>query len=211
MESGAPQIFSLTASRNDPHDRNHTVISVALVVFMTGLVLGVFAMLHGTERRVHPALAPHERNGAHDPASEPSPLFNLASIAAFSVGFGFTAYLVARNTVWPLAAQLVVAAISGALALGLQSVLIARWAIPGARAEHVDERYLLQGTIGRVTRAWDAGNAGEMRYALDDREYVLPARSLDDSAVAADVDVVIDRVEHGVAYIELWANVEQRL
>ena len=211
MESGAPPTFSLTASRNDSHDRNRPVIAVALAVFMTGLVLGVFAMLHGTERRVRPARAPHERDGAHDPASEPSALFNLASLAAFSVGFGFTAYLVARNTAWPLAAQLIVAVVSGALALALQSVLIARWAIPGARAEHVDERYLLQGTIGRVTRAIDAVHAGEMRYALDDREYVLPARSLDDGAIAADVDVVIDRVEHGVAYVELWANVEQRL
>ena len=187
------------------------MIPVSLAVFLTGLVLGVFAMLNGTARRIRPVVAPHEQNGAHDPASEPSPVFNIATLAAFTVGFGFTAYLLARHSDWPLAAQLVTAAIAGTLALTVPSVLITRWAIPSARAEHVDERYLLQGTVARVTRAVAARGVGEVRYAIDAREYVLAVRSLDDSAIDVNTDVVIERVEQGVAYVELWSNVEQRL
>ena len=180
-------------------------------MLMSGLVLGVFAMLHGTERRVRPVLAPHERLSEHDPATEPSALFNLASLAAFSVGFGLSAYFVTRNTAWPIAAQIVIAAVVGALAMTVQSVLIARWAIPGARAEQMDERFLLQGTIGRLTQPIPAHGVGELRYALDQCEYLVPARSLDGAAVADGTDVVIERVEQGVASVELWDSVEQRL
>jgi membrane protein implicated in regulation of membrane protease activity len=187
------------------------VISVGLFLLLSGLVLGVFAMLHGTARRVHPAIAPHERRSEHDPASEPSPLFNVASLAAFTVGTGLTAYLVARHTDLPLAAEIVIAVAAGSLLLALQSLLLARWAIPSARAEQVDHRYLLQGTIGRVTHEIPAGGRGMMRYELDEQTYDLAAQSVDGKAMAAGSEVVIDRVEDGVAHVESWAVVEQRL
>jgi hypothetical protein len=145
------------------------------------------------------------------PAAEPSPFFNMASVGAFSVGFGLTGYLVAHRTTWPMSAQVIVAGVAGGLAMGLQSLLIARWAIPGARAEHVNERYVLQGTLARVITAIPANGEGRLRYALDGREFELPARDIDGSAIASGSDVVIDRVEHGVAVVELWARVEQRL
>ena len=187
------------------------MISAGLLLFLTGLVLGVFAMLYGTERRVHPAQAPHERQSEHDPAAEPSPVFNLASIAAFATGFGLAAYLASRYGSWPLAAELLVAAGAGALFLTLQSVLIARWAIPSARADHPDARYLLQGTIGRVTRDVPLAGEGTMRYELDGDAYDLPVRGMDGQALAEGTEVVIDRVEAGIAYVESWAVVEQRL
>ncbi len=187
------------------------VIPVSILFLLSGLVLGVFAMLYGTERRVRHAVAPHERHSEHDPAAEPSAVFNLASIAAFTFGFGLTAYLLTRFSPLPILAHVAIAGISGGVAMGLQSVLIARWAIPSARAEHVDERYLLQGTIGRITRDIPSDAAGEMEYLLDGDAYRLPARSLDNTAVAMETDVVIDRVEHGVAFVELWARVEERL
>lgn len=189
------------------------MIPVALGVLLVGLVLGVFAMLYGTERVVRhaPSARPHERTSEHDPAAEPSPFFNLASVAAFSVAFGLTGYLVARYTAWPMAAQVVVAGVAGAIAISLQSLLIARWAIPAARSEHVDERYLLQGTLAQVLRSVPVGGEGLLRYSLDGHECELPARDLDGNAIAAGTDVVIDRVEQGVAYVELWVRVEQRL
>lgn len=189
------------------------MIVLALGVLIVGLVLGVFAMLYGTERRVRSTAArkPHERTSEHDPAAEPSPFFNLASAAAFSVGFGMTGYLVTRYTAWPMSAQVVVSGVAGALAMSLQSLLIARWAIPGARAEHVDERYLLQGTLARIVREVPFGGEGALHYELDDQACELAARDIDGGAIAAGTDVVIDRVEHGVAFVELWVRVEQRL
>ena len=57
-----------------------------LGVLLIGLLLGVFAMLHGTER--HPQNitlpAPHERVTEHLVDAEPYALFNWASLAAFA-------------------------------------------------------------------------------------------------------------------------------
>jgi hypothetical protein len=187
------------------------VTAVALAFFVSGLVLGVFAMLYGTERQIAPAVAPHDRRSEHEPAAEPSPLLNLASIAAFAVGFGLAGYLLTRYTAWPWGARLTLALVAGGASYALQVLLMARWAIPGARADSIDPRYLLQGTLARVTQDAPTDGTGVLVYALDGREYTLPVRALDGTALAAGVDVVIDRVEDGVAYAELWALVEQRL
>lgn len=189
------------------------MVPISLVILTAGLVLGVFAMLYGTERRASSmsGVLPHERTTEHDVASEPSPLFNMASIGAYSVGFGLTGYLVARDTTWHIALQVVVAAMVGAVAMTLQSLLFARWAIPAARADHIDERFLLQGTLGHVVREIPVGGQGVIRYTLDGLEVELPAADMGHGALALGSDVVIDRVEQGVAYVELWALVEQRL
>jgi len=184
---------------------------VALVFFVTGLVLGVYAMLHGTERSIAPIGAPHEQHSEHNPAAEPSAVFNLASVAAFGVLFGFTGYLLDRQTdaSWGLA--LGGALLAGSAGLALQSLLIARWAIPSARTGHRDARYLLQGTLAQVTHVSADNGTGTLVYMLDGHECTLPVRSLDGAAFAIGADIVIDRVEDGVAFAEPWAAVEQRL
>lgn len=191
------------------------VAVVSLVLFVVGLVLGVSAMLHGTEKPVaastRPAVAPHERRSEHDPAAEPSPVANRSTAAAFAFGAGLTGYLLARGTGWPSWGVALVALLVGGVAFALQSLLIARWAIPSARADTVDARYLLQGTLARVTREAGVMEPGELVYELDGHQCTLPVRSLDGSALAAGADVVIDRVEDGVAFAEPWAVVEQRL
>lgn len=187
------------------------VAVVSLVFFVVGLVLGVSAMLHGTERSVVPTLAPHERRSVHDPASEPSPIANRSTVAAFAFVFGLTGYLVDRSTDWPWWGVLAVAIAAGTAAFALQSLLIARWAIPSARADLPDARYLLQGTLAHVTRGAPADGTGELVYVLDGHRCTLPVRSLDGSALRAGADVVIDRVEEGVAFAEPWSAVEQRL
>lgn len=184
---------------------------VALGFFLTGLVLGVYAMLYGTERSVQPVGAPHERQSAHELGAEPSPVFNLASLAAFAVGFGLAGYLLTRSNDLDWYWQLLMALAAGSATFLLQATLIARWAIPGARADQVDERYLLQGTLAQITEAVSAQKAGQLSYTLDGLSYRLPARSMDGNAVAVGTDVVIDRVEQGIAYTELWTDVEQRL
>jgi hypothetical protein len=189
------------------------VTALFLGMLMLGLLLGVFAMLHGTEHlpRNVSLPAPHERTSEHVIDAEPSALFNIASGAAFVFAFGLAGYLLTRFTGWSVALRFVVSTIAGAAAMTVQSMLIARWAIPSARAEHVDERYLLQGTIGRITHHVPEDGTGEMQYTLDNRTYTLPARGVDGGALATDVEVVLDRVEAGVAYVEPWAQVEQRL
>jgi hypothetical protein len=39
----------------------------------------------------------------------------------------------------------------------------------------------------------------------------MPARAIDDQLVRAGTEVVIERIENGVAFVEEWAAVEKRL
>jgi hypothetical protein len=179
---------------------------------MSGIVLGVFAMLYGTERHTKaPAVVPHERVSEHDPRAEPSPLFNSATIASMLFAAGLSGYLFDRYSSLSNTFVGTLAIAIGLVVLALQSLLFSRWAIPGARADKVDERYLLQGTLGIVTRDIVDDSAGAVRYALEGREYLLPARNLETGAMSAGTEVVIERIEDGVAYVELWERVEQRL
>jgi membrane protein implicated in regulation of membrane protease activity len=183
-----------------------------LACFVVGLVLAVYAMLHGVERRVPASpVAPHEATGAWDAAAAPSPLLNVQSIGAFVAGFGVAGYLLARFTELPPLAAVGLALLVGAAGVVLSATLIARWVIPGARSEAVDDRYLLQGHPASGTRPIERAAEGEIAYEADDRRYVVRARSWDDEPIAAGAEVVIERVEGGVAYVERWAQVEQRI
>ena len=184
-----------------------------LTCLVVGLLLAVYAMLYGVERRRVPAstLAPHEASGAHDPAAEPSPVFNLQVVSAFVAAFGVAGYLLTRFTELGALSRAGIAAAAGAASAAGAMVVLARWVIPGARREVVDERYLLQGHPATVTRSVGAENAGEIAYEADGRRYVIAALSWDGGALEVGVEVAIERVEHGVAYVERWARVEERL
>ena len=186
--------------------------TVFLTLLVVGIVLGVFAMLYGTERPAVPKNdVPHHRHSEHDPNIEPSPAFNLASIAALVFATGLSGYLLVRNTSLSAGLIAAIALTIGAAAFGLQALMIARWAIPSARADQMDERYLLQGTLGIVTSEIPDGGEGAIRYALEGREFSVAACNFEPGAMPAGTEVVIERVENGVAFVELWAHVEQRL
>ncbi|MGV3708071.1 MAG: hypothetical protein ACO1Q7_04460 [Gemmatimonas sp.] len=184
-----------------------------LAVLLLGLILGVRAMLLGTERLPSGVQlpAPHERTSEHVPDAEPSALFNAASAAAFAFAFGLTGYLLTRFSALGILARVIISVLAGGGAMAVQSLLIARWAIPSARAEQVDERYLLQGTIGRISQSVPVNGEGELQYTLDGKTYRLPAREVTGAILEQNAEVVMDRVEGGVAYVESWAQVEQRL
>ena len=188
--------------------------AVFLACFLAGLVLGVYVMLHGVEREPPPRpgeLPPHQATGAHDPTTEPSVLLNRQNVSALVGTFGAAGYLLQRFTTLGTPAVVGIAlAIAGA-ALALSAGLLAGWALPGARREAVDDRYLLQGHPARVTVPIPAGGDGEIEYEADGRRYTVRARSWDGAAIAIGADVAIERVEDGVAFVEQWAQVETRL
>ena len=188
-------------------------MSVAFALcFIAGLVLSVYVMLHGVERgRAPGAGAPHEQTGAHDPRTEPRPFVNRQSVAAFATLCGAAGYLLLRYS--PLAPVLVVgvAVLAGAVGVVLSGLLLKAWALPSARREVVDDRYLMQGHPATVTRAIPAEGEGEIAYEADGQRWTVAARSWDGAPIDAAIDVAIERVEGGVAYVEQWAEVEARL
>jgi uncharacterized membrane protein YphA (DoxX/SURF4 family) len=172
-----------------------------LAAFISGLVLAVFAMLHGVEH------ARRRRNQAHPP----SPFFNLPAVAAFAVGFGAVGYPLASRTSLPAWAIILIAMGGGALAITGMITLLARWALRGLSGPLPPDDHEIQGQLAVVTRDITPGQQGEISYEHLGRHVQVAARSLGTTAVPHGSDVVIDRIEDGVAFVEEWAVVEQRL
>ena len=171
-----------------------------LTVFIGGLILAVFAMLHGLE---------HMRRNR---GRAPSPFFNLPAIAAFAVGFGAVGYPLATRTRLPAWAVALIAIGGGALAISGMISLLAFWALRGGKAAaELSDTEELQGQLAVVTTQIGAGGTGEIAYEFHGEHKVVPARTIDGSAVPSGTDVVIDRIENNVAFVEAWAVVEQRL
>jgi membrane protein implicated in regulation of membrane protease activity len=172
---------------------------VFLLSFIGGLLLAVRIMFFGAERRRARAVdaMPLRR-------SEPA-------IVAFLVMFGVAGYLLTRHgTMQPVTG-------SGlALLLGaLWAALVTRLAIAAARVkpEHDpdDPRYTLQGHVAIVAQAIPADGEGTIAFGEGDGHRVLRARSIDVGAIPEGLEVCIERVDDGVAFVERWALVEARL
>jgi len=167
--------------------------------FTAGLVLAVIAMLHGVEYT------------RPDRSRAPSPFFNLPTLAAFAVAFGAVGYPVASRTRLPGWGVLLIAAASGALAISAIITLLASWALRGVAAGAVTDEHEIQGQLAIVTRDITAATPGEIRYELLGREIKVPAKTLSAKPLSAGAEVVIDRIENGIAFVEEWAVVEQRI
>ena len=180
--------------------------AVFLASLLAGLLLAVRAMLVGVERP--------------RPSGELRPGISVPAVAAFATAFGLVGYVLLRY----VAVAPLVAVIGGAVAGGLATVgaimLVAKWAVSPPSEDHdhhhhhhgPDERYELQGTPGTVTRAIAGDGVGEIEYEGEGgARHATPARSFDGTPLDVGVEVAIDRIEDGVAYVEAWAVVEKRL
>lgn len=70
---------------------------------------------------------------------------------------------------------------------------------------------VLTGHIARVTAAISAAAAGAVVYTLEGHRHDLPAISVDGAPIQSGVDVVIERIENGFAFVERWEVVEGRI
>ena len=171
--------------------------AIYLVAFLGGLALAVNAMLHGAER------------WRRRRSIKPSALFNPPTVAALASGFGAAGYLFFTRSALGRWWVLTIALAIGAAAFFGMTIFMAKWALrnPTTHAEDED----INGQIATVSKDISADESGEITYFAWDRKHVLPARSVDGSEIPADTEVVIDVVEGGVARVELWSIVEQRL
>jgi membrane protein implicated in regulation of membrane protease activity len=185
------------------------VTAIFLAAFLGGLVLSVYAMIRGVERPPHGGTENVDALGRALQAARTSLRAPVASAGATL--FGATGYLLTRYTSLSVAPRLTIAIIAGFLGIVGAILLIAKWVIPSAQHDVVDERYLLQGHFARVTEPITAGATGRIQYELGGTHHAAVAQSLDGSPVPANTEVVIERVEEGVAYVEPWKDVEQRI
>jgi membrane protein implicated in regulation of membrane protease activity len=175
------------------------MIYVFVGLVFLGLVAAVRVMLYGVERQ-RPAGAESPRSFSAMPAL----------LAAFSFVTGVVGYAATRAGVQPTSVWLLAVGV-GAVAAFATSRIIAAWWTVVPEHDVDDERYVLQGSLGRVVAAIDTQGAGKISLESSGHQQVLPARAIDDQSMPVGTEVVIERIEDGVAYVEDWAVVEKRL
>ena len=181
-----------------------------LSAFLKGLVLGVYAMIRGVERVGIAGRAP-DLDAMGRPIGVPRMALTAPIVGAFTTVLGITGYLLWRYTEMAAGMQLAIGLSAALVGTVLATTAVARWAKQAATHDAVEERYLLQGHPAQVTASIGETRAGEIGYLVGGRSYATVAQSLDGTPIAAGTEVVIDRVEDGVAYVEPWVQVEQRL
>lgn len=176
--------------------------ALAVVSLFAGIAIGVLVSFFGLERRRGPQVR------------VPHPALNAGSFAPSLIAWGAVTYVLERTGWMGSTANALVGLAAAAAAWAGMSTLLARWALREdvARAAAATEAAeALLGHIATVVRAIEPNERGEISYRLDGRQHALPARSLDDTAIPAGAEVVIERVEDDVAYVEKWSEVERRL
>jgi hypothetical protein len=164
-----------------------------------GLIAAVRVMLYGVERQ--------RAAGDDQPRSfSASP----ALIATFCFVAGIVGYACMRFAVGVTATWVAAVGVGAVVTFGASQIIAAWWTVV---PEHDvdDERYVLQGSLGRVVAAIGANAAGEISLESSGHKKVLPARGIDDQSMAVGTEVVIERIEDGVAFVEDWETVEKRL
>jgi hypothetical protein len=132
-------------------------------------------------------------------------------IVAFTVVFGVAGYLIVkRSTAGPLAAT-AIAAVLGGLASVATARLVRRWWTITPEHDVDGERYVLQGQLARVVTRIQAGGDGEVAFDFGTERRVVRARSVGDVTMSVGTEVVIERIEDDVAFVEPWLEVEKRL
>jgi membrane protein implicated in regulation of membrane protease activity len=178
-----------------------TVVFVAALI--AGLLLAVRAMLLGVERRRTPL-------GAAPPTT-PNVRFSTPVVSAFASAFGAAGYLLTRPGRMGLVSGTAVALSIGAAA-GAWAVRVVRRAAAFVPEHDPDDpRYVLQGHVATVTAPIGPAGDGEIEYVVEGAYHRTRARGLDGSVADRGVEVVIERIEGDVAYVEPWVEVEKRL
>jgi hypothetical protein len=171
-----------------------------LVSFIGGLLLAVRVMIFGVER----ARADH-------PAGERTFRLSPAVIAVIAVVFGVAGYVLDRPSVGGSVRSAALAALLAVVSGLATARWVRRWWTITPEHEVEDVRYQLQGHLAQVTKPIEIDQPGEVTFELAGEQKVLRARHFEQGALAAGTDVVIERIEDDVAYVEAWQEVEKRL
>lgn len=174
-----------------------------VAALILGLLLAVRAMLLGVERSRTPF-------GTPSPTT-PSIRFSTPVVSAFAITFGTAGYLLTRPGRMNAAAGIIVALLIGTIAGAFAVRLVRRAAAFVPEHDPDDPRYVLQGHVATVTAPIGPGGDGEITYVVEGTRHTVRARGLDGSIADRGVEVVIERIEDDVAYVEPWVEVEKRL
>ena len=172
-------------------------LSLFNVVFLVGLLSSVRIMVAGVERNLGDAGAVVRTRWAM-----------LAGAMTLS---GFLGSLLTRLNV---SASVTAFAAIGAVMIGAGSArLLVRQAVAMPVSDHeFDPRYELQGVPALVVEEIPACGQGIVLVPTRaGPPALMAARSLDGQAIPRDVEVGVERVDAGVAFVEVWSAIEARI
>jgi hypothetical protein len=179
-------------------------------LFLLGVAGAVYVLVRGVERPrgkgPSPPVDAFGREVGVGVVSLRAPVAATALLASGLVGS-----ILVRVAALPLWATVLWSAAAAVVAAPVSARLVRRWALRAAVDNAPDPRYALQGHIAQVVQPATERAPAAVKYTANGRQVVAPARCLDETPLVPGMEVVIDRLEDGVVYVEAWAQVEQRL
>jgi hypothetical protein len=187
------------------------VTTLFLGCFAFGLIFTVASFLLGALGSGHhlhvPGLGGHHGaghvggHGAHGDGTI-SP-FNLSTIAAFVTWFGGAGWLMSRYSGLAAAAVMTVATGAGLVGGGMVFLTLSRFLMPRLTVMRPED-YQEEGVVGKLSVPIREGGTGEVVYNLGGSRRVDGARSVSGQALEKGAEVMIHRIERGIAYVERW-------
>lgn len=146
----------------------------------------------------------HAHAGSHGGTTQVSP-FSLSTLSAFLTWFGGAGYLLSRYSPFTALAVTLAALAFGAFGGAMFFAVIARYIVPRLTVMNPDDFRVL-GAVARVTSTIQPGGIGEIVYTLGGTRHSDGARSELDRPIERGTQVVILRMEKGIACVEPWAT-----
>jgi len=181
--------------------------SFGLLFTIATFLLGAFGNdlhFHGSVHGLLGGSAGHGAHGSHGGGQHVSP-FSMSTISAFLAWFGGAGYLL--STYSPLTAFTITLAATafGLLGGAVVFLVIGRVIMPRLTVMSAED-FRVQGAIARVTSVIQAGGIGEIVYTLGGTRHADGARSVSGESIERDTQVLILRLEKGIAVVEPLSN-----
>jgi len=184
------------------------VSSLFLGCFTFGFLFTVISGLLGAFSGGHdfhiPGLHAHGGHAGGHHHGHPSP-FNAGTIAAFLTWFGGAGYLLTRYSGFAALSIIAIASVVGLVGGALVFAFLAKFINPRLTVL-APEDFQMQGIVAKVTSTIQPGGTGEIVYTLGGTRHSDGARAETGERLDRGTEVVILRVEKGIAYVDRWSK-----
>ena len=160
-----------------------------------GVAHGLLGGLTGSHATAH----------AHGSNANPVSPFSLSTLSAFLTWFGGAGYLLTRYSPLAAIAVTLTALLFGMIGAAAFFTAIARYIVPRLTVLNPED-FRVQGAVARVTSTIQPDGIGEIVYTLGGTRHADGARSESGELIDRGTQVVILRLEKGIAYVEPWAT-----
>jgi membrane protein implicated in regulation of membrane protease activity len=131
--------------------------------------------------------------------------FSLSTASAFLTWFGGAGYLLSRYSPFTALSVTLAALLCGTVGGALFFAVVARFIVPRLTVMNPED-FRVQGAVARVTSTIQADGIGEIVYTLGGTRHSDGARSESNQPIERGTQVVILRMDKGIAYVQPWVT-----